>query len=375
VFRRLLLAAAILVAEFGLLEAGLRIEGGSEATPAFQALFLQDPRVGYRLKPGARTRYTTVEFSTDIAINGQGVRDNVDIGPKAPNERRVVVLGDSLTFAIQVPLEQTFCKLLEAKLSRADPAHVWRVINAGVQGYGAVQEWLFYRHVVSKFQPDLVLVASSVVNAPLEAGKRSWLDAEGQPASDARAQATTLARRLVRSTMVLQLVNLRYNQLKSHFQGPVHEPPLATYLENPPPVVQSGLEVAHDAVAKIAAKAAEDGARTAILLMPTRFQTDDADYKNLDEAVRLAGGTMVRNAGTERFRQAFAPIGVPMLDVLPPLLAQPHRADLFFQQNVHFTPRGHEVAAEAIFQFLETSGLAGEVARSPNHQITNSPNR
>jgi lysophospholipase L1-like esterase len=375
VFRRLLLAAAILVAEFGLIEAGLRLEGGSEATPAFQALFLQDPRVGYRLKPGARTRYTTVEFSTDIAINGQGVRDDLDIGPKAPNERRIVVLGDSLTFAIQVPLEQTFCKLLEAKLARADPAHVWRVINAGVQGYGAVQEWLFYRHVASVFQPDLVLVASSVVNAPLEAGKRPWLDAEGQPPADVRAHATTLARRLVRSTMVLQLVNLRYNQLKSHFQGPVQELPLATYLANPPDVVQRGLEVAHDAVEKIAAKAGQDGARTAILLMPTRFQTDDADFRNMDEAVRKAGGTMIRNAGTDRFRQAFAPIGVPMFDVLPALLAQPHRADLFYQQNVHFTPRGHEVAAEAIFQFLESSGVAGDVAKSPNHQIPKSPTR
>lgn len=355
---RLLLAVAILVAEFALIEVGLRLEGGSEAAPAFQALFLQDPRVGYRLKPGARTTYTTAEFSTDIAINGQGVRDNRDIGPKAPNERRIVVLGDSLTFAIQVPLEQTFCKLLEAKLTRADPAHVWRVINAGVQGYGAVQEWLFYRHVASAFQPDLVLVASSVVNAPLEAGKRSWLDAEGQPPADARTHATTLARRLVRSTMVLQIVNLRYTQLKSHFQGPVQELPQATYLANPPPVVQQGLEVAHDAVEKIVAKATQDGARTAILLMPTRFQTDDAGFKFLEDTVRQAGGTMIRNAGTDRFRQAFAPIGVPMFDVLPALFAQPNRVDLFFQQNVHFTPRGHEVAAEAIFQFLESSGLA-----------------
>ena len=54
--------------------------------------------------PGARTRYTTVEFSTELTINGQGVRDDREIGPKAPDERRVVVLGDSLVFAVQVPL-------------------------------------------------------------------------------------------------------------------------------------------------------------------------------------------------------------------------------------------------------------------------------
>src|SRR5262249_42244040 len=134
---RLALISAILVVQFGLIECGLRLEGGSEATPAFPALFLQDQRMGYRLKPRTPARYTTVEFSTELVINGQGVRDDREIGPKAPNERRVLVLGDSLVLAVQVPLEQTFCKLLEAKLSAADPSHQWRVINAGVQGYGA----------------------------------------------------------------------------------------------------------------------------------------------------------------------------------------------------------------------------------------------
>jgi lysophospholipase L1-like esterase len=375
VVSRLLLAAAILVAEFGLIELGLRLEGGSEAAPAFQALFLQDPRVGYRLKPGARTRYTTVEFSTDITINGQGVRDDRDIGPKAPNERRIVILGDSLVLALQVPLEQTFCKLLEVKLNRADPAHQWRVINAGVQGYGAVQEWLLYRHVAEAFQPDIVLVASFVGNAPLVADKQAWIDMDGEPPRDAAAHATTLMRRMVRSSMVLQLVNLRYNQLKAHFEGPVREAPLGTYLANPPPVVQKGLDVAHNAMARIADRAARNGSRMAILLMPARFQTDDPDYERMAVVVEQAGGTLIRNAGTERFRRAYASIGVPMLDLLPTLEAQPDRMGLFFQQNVHFTPRGHEVAAEAIFQFLETSGLAGDVARSPNHQLTNSPNR
>src|SRR5947207_3340679 len=103
---RLLLGAAILAGQFGAIELGLRLEGGSEAAPAFQALFLQDQRVGYRLKPNTSTRYTTVEFSTELAINGQGVRDDREIGPKAPGERRIVVLGDSLVLAVQVPLEQ-----------------------------------------------------------------------------------------------------------------------------------------------------------------------------------------------------------------------------------------------------------------------------
>ena len=65
----------------------------------------------------------------------------------------------------------------------------------------------------------------------------------------------------------------------------------------------------------------------------------------------------MRNSATERFATALAPLGLPMLDLLPMLAAQPDRVGLFFQRNVHFTPRGHDVVADALFDFLETSGL------------------
>jgi hypothetical protein len=47
-----------------------------------------------------------------------------------------------------------------------------------------------------------------------------------------------------------------------------------------------------------------------------------------------------------------------MFDLLPVLEAQPDRKGLFFQRNVHLTTRGHQVVADALFQFLESSGLS-----------------
>src|SRR5678815_4992596 len=81
-----------------------------------------------RLRRGARIRYSTVEFTTDIAINAQGVRDDEPVGPKPADERRIVVLGDSLVFSVQVQQTQTFCERLEQQLNtRGDPFR-WRVI-------------------------------------------------------------------------------------------------------------------------------------------------------------------------------------------------------------------------------------------------------
>ena len=107
-----------------------------------------------------------------------------DIGPKPPGERRVVVLGDSLVLAVQVPREATFCARLEARLNAGAPAGVrYRVINAGVQGYGPVEELLFYRRVASRFDADLVLVATFVANDAVEAFDAAWrLDGSRPPA-------------------------------------------------------------------------------------------------------------------------------------------------------------------------------------------------
>ena len=101
---RVVIIGLILLGEFGILEAGLRLFGAMESQPAFQSLFMPDDRIGFRLRPGTSVRYSTPEFSNDLTINLQGVRDYDDIGPKGLKERRVLILGDSYVFAVQVPL-------------------------------------------------------------------------------------------------------------------------------------------------------------------------------------------------------------------------------------------------------------------------------
>jgi hypothetical protein len=367
--RRAALFVAMVAAQFFLFEAGLRKAGGTEAAPEFQSLFMRDPRVGHRLLPGASTRYKTAEFETDLAINSRGVRDE-EFGAKAPDERRVVVLGDSLVMSVQVPLDQTFMKVAERALNaRAGPVR-WRVINAGVQGYGPVEEWRFFEHVVSDFDADVVLVAVFVANDAIEAvdaDARATLDA-GQ---DLRADLEDLARRTVRQSMVLQTLRLRaravLDRSRPEAQADVPQRPLATYFATPTDEVVRGLELTRGYVERIAMLAAARGARPGILLLPARFQLDDGDYGRLRDTVARAGATLERDAATERFAEALSPLGLPMLDVLPVLRSEPDPAGLFFQRNIHFTPRGHEAVGAALARFLEEPGLAPvEAPRTPS---------
>jgi hypothetical protein len=127
--------------------------------------------------------------------------------------------------------------------------------------------------------------------------------------------------------------------------------------------VGQGLDVSRRAFGLIADRARGIGSRTAIALMPARFQTDDPDYGRLAEIVKNAGGELVRNSASDRFRTALAPLAVPMIDLQPTLAAQPDRIGLFFQRNVHLTTRGHDVVAAALFEFLESNGLTRAAAR------------
>ena len=360
--RKALLFLLIAALQFAVFEVALRRWGHSEAAPSFGTLFVPDRALGYRLRPNARTRYVTAEFDTQIAINGQGVRDDLDIGPKAANERRILVLGDSLVLSVQVEAHETFCRLLEQQLNANGGPTRYRVINAGVQGYGPVEELLFFREIARTFQPDLVIETIFVGNDAEDAyNNRGRLKgAAAGPAGDTVSESVSArARRVVRRSLVLQLLRLRVvsvtDRLSNWLSPP--EPPLQSYAARPAQRIIDGVDVSTDCVREIAAAATGVGARTMIMLMPARFQVDDADYGRLKDIVSGAGGALVRDAATTRFAAAFAPLGLPQFDALAPLRAALPGPDVFFQQTVHLTPRGHRVVADALARFLREQGL------------------
>jgi hypothetical protein len=124
-----------------------------------------------------------------------------------------------------------------------------------------------------------------------------------------------------------------------------------------PPHVAEGLGIARDAFGTIASESAQLGARSALVLVPARFQVDDADYGRLREGIRAAGGELVRDAATDRFNAALAQLPLPRLDLLPVFRRARPGPPLFFQTTVHLTPRGHRVVADALAQFLADEGL------------------
>ena len=358
---RVVIIGLIFLGEFGILEAGLRLFGTMESNSAFQSLFISDDRIGHRLRPGISVRYSTTEFSNDLTINGQGVRDDADIGPKGTDERRVLILGDSYVFAVQVPFSHTFGERLEVGLNASDPAQRWRVINGGVQGYGPVEEWLFYRHIASSFEPDIVLIVVSVATDAVEAfDAKAKLELGRVPDQTQVQRSRMQVRQIVRSSLVLQLARLRFDQLFARTFAGTSERPLASYLEQPPSYVVDGLLTAERAFGYVTAHARKNGAKVAFVLMPARFQLRDEEYQGIAEN---AEKKLLRHAANERFARALGQLDEPMLDLLPIFSPLQDPQSLYFVGNSHLTARGHRVVAEALLDFMSRNRLIVMPAR------------
>lgn len=161
------LALASVSMVFLMFEVGLRILGYEALYDIYSkpsALWRHDPLLGWHHEPNSTDTFIgprpwPIEFETPIEINSMGLR-GPEVPEKAPEELRLLFLGDSMVAAFEVPYEQTFPVLAAAELERRFGRPV-RAINGGVRGYGTDQSLLFYRERGRLLEPDVVVLFHS----------------------------------------------------------------------------------------------------------------------------------------------------------------------------------------------------------------------
>ncbi len=120
------------------------------------------PEGFYTWYPGARFTYHNLPGveppSAPVRINALGLRGPEVPLPKPKGERRVLVVGDSYTAAVQLPEDRIFTTLLQSDLARARPGETFRVVNAGVNGAGTAEELLYFEHRGAALAPDVVVL-------------------------------------------------------------------------------------------------------------------------------------------------------------------------------------------------------------------------
>jgi lysophospholipase L1-like esterase len=112
------------------------------------------PTRGYTLRPGFSGE---TAYGVPVRINAFGFRSPEIAVPKPAALRRVVILGDSVTFAEGVAEEESFSRKLETALRR-ELACPLEIVNAGTMGYGTIEEADLFANEIQALEPDLLIV-------------------------------------------------------------------------------------------------------------------------------------------------------------------------------------------------------------------------
>ena len=134
--------------------------------------FVADPRIGWRMRPGASFVWRTegVDFPFRAGPDGFRVDERDDPPPPDPAAPRIAFVGDSFTFGTGVRGAETFAERTAARLGAAP-------LNRGMAGFGIDQMACTVEHVVLPEAPDLAVVAFIVDD--FERSLHAWREPEG----------------------------------------------------------------------------------------------------------------------------------------------------------------------------------------------------
>ncbi|MEZ5965357.1 MAG: SGNH/GDSL hydrolase family protein [Planctomycetota bacterium] len=292
-----------------------------------------------------------------------------DLPPKRAGERRVLFLGDSVTYGTGVQEEDTFARQLEPLLAQEIGGEV-RCGIAAAPGFGVRDQAPFLERVRDGFRPDLVVSCVFVENdlyddLQLERGVFA-----GYPVFQTRQvhllQRSLRARLAARFTLAYQLEQFlarTWPAIAMDVGGATLTPEEAAlwsgvapdqsllFLEQVQPTPALARLVARSVNGLRALAAAAQPEPLVVVLLPSYVQFVPGLFEHL-AAARTDEGEHRCGAIQERLRTACGDLGLPCFDLLPLLRARTDAAALLIPNDYHFTPLGHRVVAEALAPWL-----------------------
>lgn len=163
---KILALALISLVCLGLLESGARILARLQGVPQQDlrfdwqtTLYVPHPYIGYTLRPNYdRSPYK----DGSLHINALGYRGAEIPLRKPPRTLRLVCLGGSTTFSIEVGDQHTYPYLLETLLRATYPQWSLEVVNAGVGAYTSAESLANLLFRVLDLEPDALIIYHAV---------------------------------------------------------------------------------------------------------------------------------------------------------------------------------------------------------------------
>jgi len=362
----LLVTASILVGLF-LMEIGVRVFG--LYTFPRETFIEPHPELGWSHIPNKEGYWEIGKHRIAVKINSKGLRDREYPYEKERGFFRILVLGDSFTEGFQVPLEATFCKVLERRLRKKQRRI--EVINGGFGGVGTDYQLLFLRREGYKYDPDLVVSAFFVNDIYDNFKSKNILENKSASVAYAEKGLVTHLKQFLATN------SCAYNYLGHVI--PKHAPLLARLfmklgvLSYQPIDEAEGINQLHDLVFvrkygpelekawnvtqvlfyELAKEAENRGSDLAVVSIPCREQV----YENLWKSKLLRTGMQERewdlNKPDQLLSAFLSDARIPALELLPHFRKAAGESQLYYTgTDGHWNVNGHRLAGEVIFNWL-----------------------
>ena len=334
------------------------------------------PVLGWTQKPNASFDLVRSGDEVHVAYNSLGFRDRDHSLEKPPGTKRVVLVGDSFSEAIEVNIEDTFARRLQNLLNQKGDGP-WEIINLGVGDFGTAQELLALKHYGLSYSPDLVIcqifplndICTNSIglfdlcktwNDPL----RPYFIQSGGELRVTRAQPgrSFLRRysavfRLIEQAWLSQshprdwatMIKTRQRKLQELGFPPL-DPLYYTFVEQSEMLapVAEGWRLTELLLAEMAELTVDQGIPMAAVVVPAEYRVGRA-WEPF--ASKLPLPKVHQDYPERRLEPLFQRLGVwPVL--LRPIFEQ-HQDKFFPTRGGHFNPEAHRLTAEAIYKALQ----------------------
>lgn len=339
----ILLAASVTIACLAL-EIFLRLGMPQIFAPHPPGMYQTDPRIGYVLTPGFDGSFDRPEFHTSVHINEVGLR-GPDLRPKTANTIRILALGDSFTWGWGTNADQAWPAVAKRLLSQRYPNLDIQVMNAGTPGYGTAHELAFLESKGAALQPDLVVTMFFAGN-DFDDNRRTAINAYKirdrmlvDPAPEgARAAWLRALDWLKAHSHLITLVSERAGYLAAR-AGILSfvEQALSEYFTT---------EDARRAIELLVGIANADKrlcAQSLFIFAPDKMQV--LTYRTPS----LRAANVVADAAHKA--------GVPWINLAKSMIEVTNKTELYYQEDAHWTPTGHGLAAQLIADKIAEVGL------------------
>jgi len=325
-----------------------------------QEFLMPDPAMGCKHIPNQLVTWRLEGFSSE-RLSSRGLRDVEHALAKPAGLKRVALIGDSSTEGMQVPLPDTYARVLETSLNGSGPRR-FEVINFACSSYSTGQQLLQLKSEVLAYEPDVIVLlynrGDSIENVRDPAQRNPeprpyfYLDSGALKTDNsvltahaARLTQSPLQQYLQRNSRIygvftqanlaLSINEKLYRKLRGWVQAAASlvtgarepRPPLPAYAP------QDGWLVTARLIEDLSKTCRANGARFLVVTFPNTLGDPHFDYQTT-ELAKLAG-----------------PAGFSFLDLTPAFKAHNDPNSLFLQ--FHFSSAGHALTAAEVERALK----------------------